>query len=153
MDWRELEDVELPDVIDLLDISFPSREREKIESDVGEIRSDSRFYGKMYRLRVDSELVATATYGRLYGGGYNGEALIRYLAVAPAYRKRGYATSIVGRILFELKTTEKLPVYLSSAVSDPGLIPMWEGFGFRRVGIFEDEGEKHYSWVRVLNAT
>lgn len=155
MDWCEVLDAELPDVIDLLDTSFSSIGRERIERDMAMIRADSRMHGKVYRLCVYGELVGTATYGRLYGDGFNGEGSIRYLAVAPSHRNRGYATSIIGRILFDLKTTEQLRVFLASPVAEPGLIPMWEGFGFRRVKIYTDEedGEQHYIWLRELNAT
>lgn len=77
MDWKAVdptESNEVNEVIELLDVSFPV-DRDYIEREVvSGILSNPGKEGQLYRLRsIDGDLIATVTYGQMYGDGWDGE--------------------------------------------------------------------------------
>ena len=110
MDWKPIENSEFNDILDLLDVSFPIC-REIIDQDLQEVIDDPTPHGKIYRLKVDgNQIVGTAIYGRLYGTPkshpgdvWEGEGILRYLAIHPDHRRKGYATWIINKVMSDLK--------------------------------------------------
>ena len=102
MDFHKIQSSDFQSVVDLLDASFPIS-RAFIERDLKEIQKHPKANGDIYGLWVDATLVGTAIYGSIYGTtssqpdeeAWEGEGLIRYLAIHPEHRRKGHATWII----------------------------------------------------------
>ena len=112
IDFHKIQSSDFQSVVkDLLDASFQSVSRAFIERDLKEIQKHPKANGDIYGLWVDGTLVGTAIYGSIYGTTSNqpdeeaweGEGLIRYLAIHPEHRRKGHATWITKRAIADLR--------------------------------------------------
>ena len=125
-------------VVDLLDTSFPVS-REFIERDLKEIQKHPKANGDIYGLWVNETLVGTAIYGAIYdhptsqpdGDAWEGQGLIRYLAVHPEHRRKGYAAWIIKKAIADLKQLDSPCIAVSVLAEDKVAVKMWEDFGFK----------------------
>lgn len=130
MDWKVIDLTEMDEVIDLLDVSF-AVSRDVIKRDLAETLSNPRENGKIHRLRLDGKLIATATYGSIFDGeSWNGESYIRYLAVHPDHRRKGYATRIIQKIMDDTQAVGSPSIYVSVLQSDSISADIWKRLGF-----------------------
>ena len=133
MDWKAVdptESTEIKEVIELLDVSFPV-DRDFIEREVAGILSDPDKDGQLYRLRSsDGDLIATATYGQLYGDEWDGETFVRFFAVHPDHRRQGHAAWIIKKIMSDAQACGSRCVALTSLQSDKIAAGIWERRGF-----------------------
>ena len=133
MDWKAVdptESSEVNEVIELLDVSFPV-DRDYIERAVAGILSDPGKDGQLYRLRsIDGDLIATVTYGQVYGDGWDGESFIRFLAVHPDHRRQGHAAWIIKKIMNDVQACGSPCVAVSILQSDKIAVGLWERRGF-----------------------
>ena len=156
MDFHKIKPSEFQSVVDLLDKSFPVS-RDFIERDLKEIQKHPKANGEIHGLWVDKTLVGTATYGAIYGTtssqpdgeAWDGQGLIRYLAIHPEHRRKGYATWIIKRAIEDLKQVSSPCVALSVVADDTVAIKMWEDFGFKQYDdAYTDElGFTHHSYA------
>ena len=111
MDFRKIQPSDFKAVLDLLDAAFPVP-REWIEKDLMEIQQNPQANGEIHGLYVDDTLIGTILYGSIYGKvsscrsedeHWMGQGLIRYTAVQPAHRRKGYATWMVKKAIQDLK--------------------------------------------------
>lgn len=151
---------EVNEVIELLDVSFPvdrdyiERAVVRILSDPGKegqlyrLRSISDFgeaseangslahMGSLAETQrtspksADGDLIATVTYGPVYGDGWDGETFVRFFAVHPDYRRQGYAAWIIKKIMNDAQACGSRCVALSSLQSDKIAAGIWERRGF-----------------------
>ena len=86
------------------------------------------------RLFRAETLIGTVTYGRCWekANGWEGEGFIRFLAVAPAHRRKGHATWMINRCLSDLKQQKCQCVCVAVDSTDAVAIKLWESFGFRK---------------------
>ena len=125
MDWKVAEPDEMQDIIDILDMSFPVGKAYIQKSLAAETEIET------YRLRVDGELIATATYGQCFADeGWNGEAYIRFLAVHPDHRRKGHASRIIQKIMDAMQAAGSPCVCISVLSADVRLAEMWKRRGF-----------------------
>ena len=131
MDFHKIQSSDFQSVVDLLDASFPVS-RAFIERDLKEIQKHPKANGDIYGLWADGELVGTAIYGSIYGTTSNqpdkeaweGEGLIRYLAIHPEHRRKGHATWITKWKVIEV--FEEGETSYGAYVPDlPGCIAVW----------------------------
>ena len=155
MDFHKIQSSDFQSVVDLLDASFPVS-RAFIESDLKEVQKEPKANGDIYGLWVDGELVGTATYGSIYGAtssqpdeeAWEGEGLIRYLAINPEHRRKGHATWIIKKVIEDLKEVGCPCVGISVWVQDTVTVKMWEDFGFQKYNdTFTDEFGTHQSYA------
>ena len=156
MDFHKIQPSDFQSILDLLDKSFPVS-REFIERDLREIQKNPKANGEIHGLWVDGILVGTATYGALYGKtssqpddeAWDGEGLIRYLAIHPYHRRKGYATWIINKAIKDLKELGSPCVAVSVLAEDAVAIKMWEDFSFEKYGdTFTDKhGFTHHSYA------
>ena len=138
MDFHKIQPSDFEAVMDLLDTSFPVS-REFIERDLKEIQKHPKANGDIYGLWVNETLVGTAIYGAIYdypssqpdGDAWDGQGLIRYLAVHPEHRRKGYATWIIKRAIEDLKQLNSPCIAVSVLAKDTVAVKMWEDFGFK----------------------
>ena len=133
MDWKVIEPTEMDAVVDLLDISFPV-DRDYIERELAELAAIPPGKGGIHRLRVAGELVGTATYQQCFEGDWNGEAQLRFLAVHPAHRRKGYATWMIQQIMDATQALGSPCLCLSVLQSDRVAADMWKRRGFEMYG-------------------
>ena len=142
MDFHKIQTSDFQSVVDLLDASFPVS-REFIDRDLKEIQKHPKANGDIYGLWVDEELVGTATYGSIYGitsnqpdsdEAWTGQGLIRYLAIHPHHRRKGYGTWIIKKVIEELKQVGSPCVGIGVCVlaDDEVARKIWEDFGFQK---------------------
>ena len=130
MDWKVIAYTEMDEVIDLLDVSFPVR-RDVVKRDLAKIWANPRENGKIHRLRLDGKLIATATYGQIFDGEFwNGESYIRYMAVHPDHRRKGYATKIIQKIMDDTQAVGSPSLNVSVLQSDSVCADIWKSHGF-----------------------
>ena len=137
MDWKVIEPTEMDEVVELLNISFPV-DKDFIKRDLAEIAAAPRENGETHRLRNDGELIATATYGQVFGvshrqlgdDAWNGEAIIRYLAVHPEHRRKGYASWIIEKIMDDTQALGSPCLCVSVLQSDTVAAAIWKRRGF-----------------------
>ena len=129
MDWKVIEPTEMDEVVDLLDASFPI-DKDFIKRELAEIGDPPHENIKIHRLRIDDELIATATYGQYFDDSWNGESYIRFLAVHPEHRRKGYATWIIQKIMDEIQALGSPCLCLSVLKSDSVCADMWKRRGF-----------------------
>lgn len=131
MDWKVVADpTEMDAVVELLDMSFPVGKAYIQESLVEEHEI------KTYRLKEDTSIIATATYGQCFDDGWDGISYIRFLAVHPDHRRKGHAARIIQRILDEMQALGSPGVCISVLKTDVRLAQMWKRRGF----VFYDSG-------------
>ena len=150
MDWKIAEPDEMQAVIDLLDMSFPVGKAYIQKSLAAETEIET------YRLRVDGELIATATYGQCFADeGWNGESYIRFLAVHPDHRRKGHASRIIQKIMDEMKAAGSPCVCISVLSADVRLAQMWKrrGFELYSAEVVKDQpnNQSHDYYVYWLN--
>ena len=147
IDFHKIQSSDFQSVVDLLDASFPVS-RSFIERDLKEIQKHPKANGDIYGLWVDATLVGTAIYGSIYGTTSNqpdgeaweGEGLIRYLAIHPEHRRKGYATWITQKVIEDLKEVGSPCVGVCVWVQDTVAAKIWEDFGFQKYAdTFTDE--------------
>ena len=121
---------EVSEVIELLDVSFPV-DRDFIEREVTKSLASPEKDGQLYRLRsVDGDLIATVTYGQLYGDGWDGETFVRFFAVHPDHRRQGTCAWIIKKIMDDAQACGSRCVVLTSLQSDKIAAGIWERRGF-----------------------
>ena len=141
MDFQKIQSSDFQAVVDLLDSAFPVS-RAYIENDLREIQNQPKANGDIYGLWVDGELIGTATYGSIYGKtssqpdgeAWDGEGLIRYLAIHPEHRRKGHATGMIQKALKDLKAVGSPCVAVCVLAEDTVAVKIWEGFGFEKYG-------------------
>ena len=149
MDFQKIQPSDFEAVVDLLDTAFLVS-RDFIERDLKEIQKHPKANGEIYGLWVDGELVGTATYGACYGKtssqpdgeAWDGQGLIRYLAIHPNHRRKGHATWIIQRAIKDLKAVGSPCVAVCVWVSAENTVvrKIWEDFGFQKYDdTFTDE--------------
>ena len=138
MDFHKIQSSDFQGVVDLLDESFQVS-RELIERDLKEIQGNPKTGGDIYGLWVDETLVGTVVYGAIYGTpscqsdeAWEGEGEIRYLAIDPKHRRKGYATWIIKKAIEDLKQVGSPCVAVSVLAGDKVAEKIWEGFGFKK---------------------
>lgn len=160
MDWKPIKNSEFDDILDLLDVSFPVC-REMINRDLQEVIDDPTPHGKIYRLKVEgNQIVGTAIYGRLYGtpksqperAAWEGQASLRYLAIHPDHRRKGYATWILNKVISDLKDAGCPGLCISIWPDDDVCRNLYKKLGFEYYETFinEDHGipdDKHDIYV------
>jgi GNAT superfamily N-acetyltransferase len=129
MDWKVIEPTEMDAVVDLLNISFPVG-KDYIKRELAEFAAASRDNGGIYRLRIDGELIATATYEQCFEGDWNGETYLRFFAVHPEHRRKGYATFIIQKIMDDAEALGSPCLCLSVLSSDSVCTGIWKRRGF-----------------------
>ena len=129
MDWKVIEPTEIDEIVDLLNVSFPV-DKDFIKRDVAEFLSSPRESGGIYRLRRDGELIATATYEQCFDGDWNGESYLRYLAVHPVHRRKGYASWIIRKIMDETQARGSPCLCVAVLKSDSVAADIWKRRGF-----------------------
>jgi len=146
MDFRKIETSELETVVDLLDASFPIG-RERIARDLKEILKNPRANGTVYGLWLEGVLIGTATYGALYGvpssqpdaTAWQGEGLMRYLAIHKGYQRKGYATMIIKKAIADLKK-ESSPFLCVAVLAEYEIgVRLFEKLGFQYYETFETD--------------
>ena len=138
MDFHKIQPSDFKAVVDLLDTAFPVS-RDFIERDLREIQKNPKANGEIHGLWVDGTLVGTATYGALYdfpssqpdGEAWEGQGLIRYLAIHPKHRRKGYATWIIKKAIEDIKQVGSPCVAICVLAEDTVAVKMWEDFGFK----------------------
>ena len=140
MDWKVIEPTEMDEVVELLDASFPVDE-DYIKRNLAEFAAASRANGGIYRLRIDGELIATATYEQCFDDGWNGESYLRFLAVHPEHRRKGYATWIIQKIMDETQALGSPCLCVSVLNSDSVATDIWKRRGFE---IYDTQPCKDY---------
>ena len=140
MDWKVIEPTEMDEVVDLLDASFPV-DKDYIKRELAEFAAAPRANGGIYRLRRDDELIATATYEQCFDGDWNGESYLRFLAVHPEHRRKGYATWIIQKIMDATHALGSPCLCLSVLQSDSVCADMWKRRGFE---IYDTQPCEHY---------
>ena len=112
MDFQKIQPSDVEAVVDLLDTAFPVS-RAYIENDLREIQNQPKANGEIYGLWVDGERLSALQHtARCYGKtssqpdgeAWDGEGLIRYLAVHPEHRRKGHATWIINTAIKALKS-------------------------------------------------
>ena len=156
MDFQKIQSSDFEAVVDLLDKSFPVS-RAFIENDLRKIQKHPKANGDIHGLWIDGTLVGTATYGSLYdhpssqpdGEAWEGEGLIRYLAIHPEHRRKGYATWIIKKVIKDLKQIGSPCVAISVLAEDQVAVKMWEGFGFKQYddAHTDEHGFTHHSYA------
>ena len=158
MDFQKIQSSDFEAVLNLLDSAFPVS-RAYIENDLRDIQNQPKANGDIYGLWVDGELIGTATYGSIYGKtssqpdgeAWEGEGLIRYLAVHPEHRRKGHATRMIQRAIKDLKAVGSPCVAVGVWVSAENAVAkkIWEDFGFQEYAdSFTDEfGFTHQSYA------
>lgn len=154
MDFHKIQPSDFQAVVDLLDTVFPVS-RAFIERDLREIQKHPKANGEIHGLWVDGELVGTATYGAIYGspssqpdGAWDGQGLIRYLAVHPEHRRKKYATWIIKKAIEDIKQVGSPCVAVSVLAEDIMGVKMWKDFGFEYYGTQkQDEYGTHHSYA------
>ena len=135
---------ELDDVIDILDNSFPF-DRQVIKEIIDDVIDDNYC---VYKLKIQGKVVATACWGIQSTGAGD----LKLLAVHSDYRKKGYASYIVSKVLSSLKHFGCDRVYIA-ATDD--VRAMWEHFGFEFVKTFtyEDYGvvQEFHGYIKHLD--
>ena len=156
MDWQPIELSELDAIVDLLALGFPIK-REQIAYDMKKIWEDQTGEGVIHRLKVDGELVGTATFGRLYthgsepkGQDWEGESIIRYLTVHPDHRRKGYAKWIIQRIIRHSYITGSPCIAVSNLSTDEVGHKIWESFGFTQYNTNNTIYGKHDCFVKYM---
>ena len=158
MDFHKIQPSDFETVVDLLNISFPVT-REFIERDLKEIQKHPKANGDIYGLWVDGELVGTAIYGAIYdypssqtdGDAWEGQGLIRYLAIHPEHRRKGYATWIIKKSIEDLRQLSSPCIAVSVLAEDKIAVKIWEDFGFKYYDTYtQDEYGTHYSYALWL---
>ena len=129
MDWKVIEPTEMDAVVELLDASFPV-DKDYIKRDLAEFAAAPRENGGIYRLRNDGELIATATYEQCFDGDWNGESYLRFLAVHPEHRRKGYAAWIIKRIMDDTQAFGSPCLCVSVLKSDNVAAAIWKRRGF-----------------------
>lgn len=133
MDWKAVdptESTDITEVIDLLDVSFPV-DRAYIEREVTKSLSDPDLSGRLYRLRSETgDMIATVTYGQLYGDGWDGETFVRFFAVHPDHRRQGYATWIIDKIIQASRASGSRCIVLACRQSNTLAAGIWKRRGF-----------------------
>ena len=147
MDFHKIQSSDFQSVVDLLDTSFPVS-REFIEKELKETLKHPKANGEIHGLWIDGTLVATATYGACYGEDWNGEGFMRFLAVHPEHRRKGYATWIIKRAIEDLKQVNSGCLAISVLAEDTVAVKIWEDFGFKYYDTHaQDEYGTHHSYV------
>lgn len=149
MDFHKIQDSDFEAVVDLLDMSFPVS-RAYIERDLKKTQKHPKAQGHIHGLWVDSELVGTVTYGACYDKdtGWDGEGCIRYLAVHPEHRRKGYATWIIKKCIENLKQLNSPCVAVAVLAENKVTIKIWENFGFKYYDTHDqDEYGTHHSYA------
>ena len=129
-----------------------------IADDIHEIFKDSIRNGVIYGLWVDEVLVGTAVYGAVYGipcgttAEWEGQGLIRYMAVDKKYRRQGHGTYMVDCMLNDLKKRAKEYIGICVDADNIAAIGLWTKFGFEYHNSFDavDMGEFH-SYILYLD--
>ena len=150
--FRKIKGSEFEAILQLLDMSFPIT-RQQIENDLRETQKYPKANGDIYGLWVGGKLVGTVIYGALYveDEDWNGEGLIRYLAVHPKHRRKGYASWIIKRSIVDLKQAKSPCVVISVLVEDKIAVKIWKGFGFEYYDTQEpDAYGTHHNYVLWL---
>ena len=154
MDFHKIQSSDFQSVVDLLDASFPIS-RAFIERDLKEIQKHPKANGDIYGLWVDATLVGTAIYGSIYGTtssqpdeeAWEGEGLIRYLAIHSEHRRKGHATWIIKRAIADLRQLGSPCIGVSVLSEDTVAIKIWEDFGFQKYDdTFTDEYGTHHAY-------
>ena len=156
MDFQKIQPANFESVIDLLETAFPLS-RSYIENDLRKVQQQPKANGDIYGLWVDGTLVGTVIYGAIYGKtssqpdseAWGGEGLIRYLAVHPEHRRKGYATWIIQRAIKDVKAVGSPCISVSVLAEDTVAIKMWQDFGFEKYDdTYTDEfGVTHHAYA------
>ena len=155
MNFHKIQPSDFQAVLDLLDTSFPVS-RAFIERDLKEIQKYPKANGEIHGLWIDGMLVGTATYGAIYdfpstqpdGEAWDGQGLIRYLAIHPNHRRKGYATGIIKKAIQDLKEVGSPCVAVSVLAEDQVAVKIWKDFGFEYYDTHEqDEYGTHHSYA------
>lgn len=138
MDWKVIEPTEMDEVVELLDASFPV-DKDYIKRALAEIGAFPHENIKIYRLRIGDVLVATATYGQYFDGSWNGASYLRFLAVHPDHRRKGYASWIIQKIIDDTQAVGSPSLNVSVLQSDRVCAGIWKRRGFELYDTSPDE--------------
>ena len=140
-DFRKIQASDFNAVRDLLDTAFPIP-RYIIERNLKEIAANPKAEGCIYGLYEKGTLIGTVTYGPCHNDdGWDGEGVIRYLAIHPDYRRRGHAKRIIERAITDLKAAACPCICVATHVDNTIATEIWEQFGFE---CYEDSFETDY---------
>lgn len=127
--FRAIEPDDFSSVVDLLDEAFPDLERDFIESDLRGVQESDGKLGVTYGLWEDG-LVATVTYGPYYGEDWDGEGIIRYLAVRSDYLGRGYGTNLAKICVEAMRIAKCRCVVVGIDPKNEAAVKLWKKLGF-----------------------
>ena len=143
-----MQPAEFEDILDLLDICFPVP-REYIHNHLKESESAPRKYGSVYGMWVDGDLVGSVIYGAIFDDaeGWNGEGMLRYLAVHPSHRRKGYARRIIEKSILHLQQLNCPCVAITILSKNKVALQLWKSFGFEYYGKDEQVDGMHHYYV------
>lgn len=130
MDWQKIDSSEFNEIFELLDISFPVS-RPILQDDLNQVIKNPRGEGIIHRLKVNDQIIGTAAYGRLYDDEYwNGEGIMRYWAVHPDHRRKGYGTWILNKVMSDLRNAGSPCMVVAILSSNRTIRAFYERLGF-----------------------
>jgi len=123
----EMKEADLDQIIDIEKRSFAAPWSKRL---FRETISFPLSFNLVIRKKVDNEVVG---YANFYVIG--DEVQVLNIAVDPESRKKGYAASLLGYAISVLSAEKPKDFFLEVRTSNADAIRLYEGLGFKRVGI------------------